>query len=82
MPSARWLNKRRPHWTRLTELVERAGDPEVLLTPILTLAESLTEDVESREALKLYFADEMSSAMWFREMGRKLTAQAHVAQAA
>ncbi len=25
MPSARWLNKRRPHWTRLTELVERAG---------------------------------------------------------
>jgi uncharacterized membrane protein SpoIIM required for sporulation len=25
MPSARWLNKRRLHWTRLTELVERAG---------------------------------------------------------
>ena len=25
MPSARWMNKRRPHWTRLKELVERAG---------------------------------------------------------
>ena len=67
---------------KLTEVVERAGDPEVLLTPILRLAESLTEDVESREALKLYFADEMSSATWFREMCRKLTAQAQVAQAA
>jgi len=67
---------------KLTEVVERAGDPEVLLTPILTLAESLTEDVESREALKLYFADEMSSATWFREMCRKLTAQAEVARAA
>ncbi|MGH9591619.1 MAG: stage II sporulation protein M, partial [Bryobacteraceae bacterium] len=25
MPSTRWLNKRRPYWTRLTELVERSG---------------------------------------------------------
>jgi hypothetical protein len=67
---------------KLTELVERNGDPEILLTPILTLAESLTEDLESREALKLYFADEMSSGIWFREMCRKLTAQAEVARAA
>lgn len=25
MPSARWLNKRRPYWARLAELVQRAG---------------------------------------------------------
>ena len=25
MPSARWLNKRRPHWARLADLVQRAG---------------------------------------------------------
>ncbi len=25
MPSARWLNKRRPYWERLTELIERSG---------------------------------------------------------
>ncbi len=25
MPSARWLNKRRPHWARLAELEQRAG---------------------------------------------------------
>jgi hypothetical protein len=74
-----------PHLTdleKLTEVVERGGDPEVLLTPILTLADSLVEDVESREALKLYFADEMSSATWLRDMCGKLTAQAKVAQAA
>jgi uncharacterized membrane protein SpoIIM required for sporulation len=29
MPSARWLGKRRPHWERLTELVERSGSSGV-----------------------------------------------------
>ena len=65
---------------KLTEVVKRNGDSESLLAPMLTLLDSLVEDVESREALKLYFADEISSGMWLRDICRKLTAQA--AQAA
>jgi hypothetical protein len=67
---------------KLTELVERQGDPAILLAPILTLADSLVEDVESAEALKLYHADEVSSGTWFRTMCAKLTAQASVQKAA
>jgi len=67
---------------KLTDVVERGGDPEVLLTPILHFADSLIDDVESKEALKLYFADEMSSATWLRAMCRKLTDEAAVPKAA
>ena len=38
--------------------------------------------VESKEALKLYYADEVSSATWLRAMCRKLTDEAAVPQAA
>jgi hypothetical protein len=67
---------------KLTELVERNGDPEVFLRPILDFAEMLTEDLESKEALKLYYADEISSSTWFREMCRVLTGPAEVSKAA
>lgn len=39
MPSARWLSKRRPHWERLTELVERAGRSGVRGLPSSELQE-------------------------------------------
>lgn len=74
-----------PHLTdleKLSNLVERNGDPETLIRPVLTFAETLTEDSESREALKLYYADEISSGNWLRDMCRKLSAQAAVPQAA
>jgi hypothetical protein len=67
---------------KLTDLVERGGDPDVLLRPILEFADSLVDDVESREALRLYYADEMSSATWLRAMCRKLTDEAAVPRAA
>jgi hypothetical protein len=67
---------------KLTDLVVRAGDPEILLRPILDFANSLVEDVESKEALKLYYADEVSSATWLRAMCRKLTDEAAVPRAA
>jgi hypothetical protein len=67
---------------KLTDVVERGGDPDVLLRPILDFAESLVDDVESREALRLYYQDEMSSATWLRTMCRKLTDEDAVAQAA
>ena len=55
---------------------------DILLRPILDFAESLVDDVESKEALKLYYADEMSSATWLRAMCRKLTDEASVPRAA
>jgi hypothetical protein len=61
---------------KLTELVKRNGDGEGLLGPMLDLVDSLVEDGESREALKLYFADEISSGMWFRGICQKLQARA------
>ena len=67
---------------KLTDLVERGGDPEILLRPILDFADSIVDDVESKEALRLYYQDEMSSATWLRAMCRKLTEQAAVPQAA
>jgi hypothetical protein len=67
---------------KLTELVERNGDAETLLAPVLTFADSLVDDVESKEALRLYYADEISSGNWFRDMCHRLTAQAAVPKAA
>jgi hypothetical protein len=74
-----------PHLTdleKLTNLVERNGDPETLISPVLTFAELLTEDTESAETLKLYYADEISSGNWLRDMCHKLTGQGEVARAA
>ncbi len=67
---------------KLSDLVARGGDPETLLRPILDFADSLVEDVESKEALKLYYQDEMSSASWLRAMCRNLTGELAVPQAA
>jgi hypothetical protein len=67
---------------KLSDLVKRGGDPELLLRPVLDFADSLVEDVESKEALRLYYADEMSSATWLRAMCRKLTEEASVPRAA
>ncbi len=61
---------------KLTRLVESNGDPETLLRPILEFAELLTDDLETKEILKLFYADEISSGNWFRDMCRRLTATA------
>jgi len=61
---------------KLTRLVERNGDPETLLRPILEFADNLTEDPETRELLRLFHADEMSSGTWFRTMRRTLAEEA------
>lgn len=58
---------------KLTSLVERNGDPETLIRPVLAFAELLTEDMETKEALKLYYADEISSGNWLRDMCRTLS---------
>jgi hypothetical protein len=58
---------------KLTDLVERNGDPETLIGPVLALANLLTEDLDTKEALKLYYADEISSGNWLRDMCRSLS---------
>jgi hypothetical protein len=58
---------------KLIRLVERGGDPKTLLGPVSTFAELLTDDLESKEILKLYYADEISSGYWFIETCRALT---------
>jgi len=58
---------------KLTSLVERGGDPKTLLGPVLGFAELLSEDLESKEILKLYYADEISSGYWLLETCRALT---------
>jgi hypothetical protein len=40
---------------------------------VSTFAELLTDDLESKEILKLYYADEISSGYWFIETCRALT---------
>jgi hypothetical protein len=67
---------------KLTDLVERNGNPETLIAPVLAFAELLTEDLESKEALKLYYADEISSGNWLRDTCRTLTGTAEVPHAA
>ncbi len=67
---------------KLTGLVERAGAPETFLRPILDFANALKDDVESAEILKLFHADEVSSATWLHDMCQKLTAEAALAHAA
>jgi hypothetical protein len=67
---------------KLTSLVERNGDPQTLIGPVLAFAELLTEDLETKEALKLYYADEISSGNWLRDMCRSLNAQQSAVQQA
>jgi len=67
---------------KLTSLVERNGDPTTLIRPVLDFANLLKDDVESAEILKLYYADEISSGNWLRDMCQKLTAEAALPHAA
>ena len=67
---------------KLTTLVENAGEPEKFLRPILDFANALKDDAESAEILRLFHADEVSSATWLNDMCRKLTAEAALSHAA
>ncbi len=58
---------------KLTSLVERGGDPKTLVGPVLAFADLLTEDLETAELLRLYYADEISSGYWLIDMCKTLT---------
>ena len=52
---------------------ELVGDPEQIFSELKTLVDRITNDVESREMLRLFYQDEMSSTRWLREMEARLT---------
>lgn len=60
---------------------EIIGDPEPFFAEIATLAGRISDDIESREMLKLFHQDELSTTQWLAEMERVLTGEA-VARAA
>ena len=55
---------------------EIIGDPEPFFAEIGTLAGRIAEDIESREMLRLFQQDELSTTRWLAEMERVLTGEA------
>ena len=55
---------------------EIIGDPEPFFAEIATLAGRISEDIESREMLKLFHQDELSTTRWLWEMEGVLTGTA------
>ena len=49
---------------KLLYLASLTNDPAAFFKPVLDFAENLKDDLESKELLKLYVQDELSSANW------------------
>lgn len=56
------------------------GDPEAATKPILEFAELIQEDLESKEMIKLFFEDELSSTKWLKYACAALNAPAQASQ--
>jgi hypothetical protein len=54
-------------------------DPEAILQPICDLAEAIKDDLETKEALKLFVQDELSSTKWLKYACAALNAPAQAA---
>jgi hypothetical protein len=51
---------------KLLEFDALLANPEELIRPIFEFAERITDDMETKEALKLFAEDELSSAKWLK----------------
>ncbi len=51
---------------KLLEFDAVLGNPEELIRPIFEFADRIKEDMETKEALKLFAEDELSSAKWLK----------------
>ena len=49
---------------KLLRIAARVPNPEETLLPICEFAELIKEDLETKEALKLFYEDELSSTKW------------------
>jgi hypothetical protein len=59
---------------KLMQLVTVAGHPEAAVKPILDFAALLTEDLETKEALRLFAEDEYSTVKWAQDACAALSA--------
>jgi len=48
----------------LLQIAKLVSDPEAATRPIREFADLLKEDLETKEALKLFYEDELSSTKW------------------
>ena len=64
---------------KLLEFDGLLGNPEELIRPIFDFADRIKEDMETKEALKLFAEDELSSAKWLKYACEALNAPAETA---
>jgi len=57
---------------KLGRLAAAVGDAVAVIAPVINFADRITEDLETREALRLYCEDELSTGRWLDEACRKL----------
>jgi hypothetical protein len=65
-----------PDNVKLLKFVERVGKPEDAIKPICDFAAMLKEDIGTKEALRLFAEDELSTAKWLYESCAALNAPA------
>ena len=51
-------------YDKLLRVASSISNPEEVIKPILDFADSLTEDQETKEALRLFAEDELSATRW------------------
>lgn len=66
-----------PDNVKLLKFVERVGKPEEAIKPICDFADLIKEDMGTKEALKLFAQDELSSTKWIYESCAALNAPAN-----
>jgi hypothetical protein len=63
---------------KLLEFDAVLRDPDDLIRPIFEFADRIEEDLETKEALKLFAEDELSSTKWLKYACMTLNAPAQV----
>jgi rubrerythrin len=58
----------RSDFAKINEFVRQTGDPAAVIGPIEDFAAQLMEDLESKEALRLFTEAEYSTLKWARDM--------------
>jgi hypothetical protein len=66
---------------KLLQIAALVRDPEAATRPICEFADLIKEDLETKEALKLFFEDELSSTKWLMYACQALNAPAQGASA-
>ena len=61
---------------KLLEFDGLLGNPEELIQPIFEFADRIKEDMETKEVLRLFAEDELSSAKWLKYACEALNAPA------